>query len=97
MLIALASAVALSPLYTGSRRRRSCSGFVQPMVLVGLIVAIRAISSQRSGGGCGQLFSSLDSSSVLRIGSSSWGLAGVLVMLLLVLSWQGSVQGLFWR
>ncbi|KAK9099526.1 hypothetical protein Syun_026571 [Stephania yunnanensis] len=40
--------------------------------------------SLRSGGGCGQLFSSLDSSSVLRIGSSSWGLAGVLVMLLFV-------------
>ncbi|KAK9131402.1 hypothetical protein Sjap_011889 [Stephania japonica] len=116
MLIALASAVALSPLYTGSRRadgreaRRwssfssssrilwwSSSGFVQPLVLVGLIVAIKAISSERSTGGGGQVLSSLDSSFMLRIGSSSWGLAVVLVMLVLVLSWQRSVQGFFWR
>ncbi|KAJ6942637.1 hypothetical protein NC652_008447 [Populus alba x Populus x berolinensis] len=38
-----------------------------------------------------------DPSWVLRIGSSSWGLAGVLVMLMLVLSWQDSVQEFFWR
>ncbi|KAJ6932786.1 hypothetical protein NC651_008268 [Populus alba x Populus x berolinensis] len=40
---------------------------------------------------------SLDPSWVLRIGSSSWGLAGVLVMFMLVLSWQDSVQEFFWR
>uniref|UniRef100_A0A6N2KH29 CASP-like protein n=1 Tax=Salix viminalis TaxID=40686 RepID=A0A6N2KH29_SALVM len=49
------------------------------------------------GGDAASFIPSPDPSWVLRIGSSSWGLAGVLVMLVLVLSWQDSVQEFFWR
>jgi len=107
MVLALASAIVLSPLYA---RRKSdarynetkwSSGFVLPMVLAGLIIAIRTTSSCSSmsahGGGRASIIPSPDPSWVLRIGSSSWGLAGVLVMLMLVLSWQESVQDFFWR
>ncbi|KAJ4833241.1 hypothetical protein Tsubulata_028219 [Turnera subulata] len=107
MVLALVSAVVLSPLYV--RRKNDnwryydtkwSSGFVLPMVLVGLVIAIRTSSASSSSSMPAQRGSFLpgsDPSLVLRIGSSSWGLAGVLVMLMLVLSWQDSVQEFFWR
>ncbi|KAL5824207.1 hypothetical protein ACOSQ3_020270 [Xanthoceras sorbifolium] len=125
MVLALVSAVVLSPLYNVTRKNHHyyydqrkllignysyCySSFVLPLVLGGLIIAIKTTSSSSSssmavqgrGGRRGErdsLIPSLDEPSwVLRIGSSSWGLAGVLLMLLLVLSWQDSVQHFFWR
>ncbi|MED6221366.1 hypothetical protein PIB30_053808 [Stylosanthes scabra] len=108
MLLALVSAVVLSPLYANSKSdTRSyhestwSSGFVLPMVLAGLIIAIRTASSPSTSYSSSSPRSSLlpspDPSWVLRIGSSSWGLAGVLLMLLLVLYWQASVQEFFWR
>ncbi|KAI5602381.1 hypothetical protein POPTR_001G168400v4 [Populus trichocarpa] len=108
MVLALASAVVLSPLYvkrkndhTGyfNHETKWSSGFVLPMVLAGLIIAIRTTSSSMSvhRGAAASFIPSPDPSWVLRIGSSSWGLAGVLVMLVLVLSWQDSVQEFFWR
>lgn len=102
MVLALASAVVLSPLYVKQKKSEArydtiwSSGFVLPMVLLGLIIAIRTTSSSSSMNG-GTLISSVDHSWVLRIGSSPWGLGGVLVLLMLVLSWQGSVQEFFWR
>ncbi|XP_061342862.1 uncharacterized protein LOC133289029 [Gastrolobium bilobum] len=102
MVLALASAAVLSPLYCNSKsdtRRyyesKWSSGFVLPMVLAGLIIAIRTTSSVSSPRV--SLLPSPEPSSVLRIGSSTWGLAGVLVMLMLVLYWQASVQEFFWR
>lgn len=105
MGLALVSAVVLSPLYVTRKNdqhqtrfyetRHWNSGFVLPMVLGGLIIAIRTTSS--SGISRASVIPSPDPSWVLRIGSSSWGLAGVLVMLMLVLSWQDSVQDFFWR
>lgn len=106
MVLALVSAVVLSPLYNYKFGRKNdtkwsyetkwSSGFVLPMVLAGLIIAIKTVSS--ANGGCsGSFIPSPDPSWVLRIGSSSWGLAGVLLMLILVLSWQDSVQEFFWR
>ncbi|XP_054783794.1 uncharacterized protein LOC129291821 [Prosopis cineraria] len=99
MVLALASAVVLSPLYNVKPKSdgrfyesRWSSGFVLPMVLAGLIIAIRTSSSSSSS-----LLPSPEPSWVLRIGTSSWGLAGVLVMLILVLYWQASVQEFFWR
>ena len=116
MALALVSAVVLSPLYNVGRRNEATrsyyetkwsSGFVLPMVLGGLIIAIRTVSSSTSGSVSTQRWSSTCSGSgtpsaeasswVLRIGSSSWGLAGVLVMLMFVLSWQESAQQFFWR
>lgn len=108
MVLALASAVVLSPLYVQRKNdhpryfnheTKWSSGFVLPMVLAGLIIAIRTTSSSMSvhGGAAASFIPSPDPSWVLRIGSSSWGLAGVLVMLVLVLSWQDSVQEFFWR
>lgn len=115
MVLALASAVVLSPLYMDRRNDRHnnyesssgwSSGFVLPMVLGGLIVAIKTTSSSSSKSMHirGDINRGLDctksgegSSWVLRIGSSSWGLAGVLVMLMFVLSWQHSVQHFFRR
>ncbi|KAI3994968.1 hypothetical protein MKX01_019782 [Papaver californicum] len=107
MVLALVSSVVLSPLYIKRKtdirnyETKWSSGYVLPMVLVGLIVAIKTVSSSSSpsmqsgrGGGAG---ASLDSSSVLKIGGSSWGLAGILLMLFLVLSWQDSVQHFLWR
>lgn len=108
MVLALVSAIVLSPLYVGQKNdtryyeSKWSSGFVLPMVLAGLIIAIRTTSSRSStsghgGAARGSMIPSPDPSWVLRIGSSSWGLAGVLVMLMLVLSWQESVQEFFWR
>jgi|UniRef100_A0A2N9IBH6 hypothetical protein len=107
MVLSLVSAIVLSPLYARRKNDTSyyetkwSSGFVLPMVLVGLIIAIRTTSSCSSmsaqGGARASIIPSPDPSWVLRIGSSSWGLAGILVMLLLVLSWQASVQEFFWR
>ncbi|GKV09829.1 hypothetical protein SLEP1_g21268 [Rubroshorea leprosula] len=104
MVLALVTAVVLSPLYVRRKQEtrfyesKLSSGFVLPMVLAGLIVAIKTTSSSSmQRGGRGSFFPSADPSWVLRIGSSSWGLAGVLVMLMLVLSWQESVQEFFWR
>ncbi|PIA53457.1 hypothetical protein AQUCO_00900208v1 [Aquilegia coerulea] len=106
MLLALAAAVVLSPLYV---KRKSDtrydtkwnSSFYLPMVLGGLIIAIRTTSSSSSQplqrGVQVPSFASLDASSVFKFGSSSVGLAGVFIMLVLVLSWQNSVQGFFWR
>ncbi|TKY64262.1 hypothetical protein E2542_SST14155 [Spatholobus suberectus] len=102
MVLALASAVVLSPLYANSKSDRKyyeskwSSGFVLPMVLAGLIIAIRTTSSSVSSPRASFL-PSPEPSWVFRIGSSSWGLAGVLVMLMLVLYWQASVQEFFWR
>ena len=107
MVLALVSAIVLSPLYVTRKNdtryyeTKWSSGFVLPMVLAGLIIAIKTTSSCSSmsaqGGGRASIIPSPDPSWVLRIGSSSWGLAGILVMLLLVLSWQESVQEFFWR
>src|ERR1044072_826360 len=100
MVLALASAVVLSPLYANSRSDRRhyeskwSSGFVLPMLLAGLIIAIRTTSSSSPRT---SLLPSPEPSWVLRIGSSSWGLAMVLVMLMLVLFWQPSVQEFLWR
>nr|POE74218.1 transcription initiation factor tfiid subunit 9 [Quercus suber] len=100
MVLALVSAIVLSPLYVTRKNdtryyeTKWSSGFVLPMVLAGLIIAIKTTSSCSSmsaqGGGRASIIPSPDPSWVLRIGSSSWGLAGILVMLLLVLSWQES-------
>lgn len=98
MVLALISAVVLSPLYVDRKNEyyrhetRWSSGFVLPAVLVGLIVAIKTTSIQR-----GNRSESEASSVLLRIGNSSWGLAAILLMLLCVLSWQSSLQQLFWR
>lgn len=104
MVLALVSAVVLSPLYVNSKSDRryyeskwTSSGFVLPMILFGLIIAIKRTSSASSyslssSSSRASLLPSHDPSLVLRIGSSSWGLACVLVMLMLVLYWQTSVQ-----
>ena len=116
MVLALVSAVVLSPFYVKQKNdtvyetiRWNSLGFVLPMVLVGLIIAIKTTSSSSSSSSSSLSmqgmeradnlfgFSENSCSWVMRIGSSSWGLAGVLVMLMLVLSWQDSVQHLFWR
>lgn len=103
MVLALVSAVVLSPLYVTRKNHEENSrfyettkwnsGFLLPVVVGGLIIAIRTTSSSASS----SLIPSPNPSWVLRIGSSSWGLAGVLLMLMLVLSWQDSVQDFFWR
>ncbi|KAF8011504.1 hypothetical protein BT93_J1955 [Corymbia citriodora subsp. variegata] len=107
MVLALVSAIVLSPLYIDRKgeakyyhEAKWSSGFVLPVVLAGLIIAIKTTSSSSSSSGYGQrgsLVPSPEPSWVLRIGSSSWGLTGVLVMLMLVLSWQHSVQEFLWR
>ncbi|KAI6671729.1 hypothetical protein NL676_006614 [Syzygium grande] len=106
MVLALVSAIVLSPLYIDrmgeakySHEAKWSSGFVLPVVLAGLIIAIKTTSSKSSSGYVqrGSVVPSPDPSWVLRIGSSSWGLTGVLVMLMLVLSWQHSVQQFLWR
>ena len=99
MVLALITAVVLSPLYVRRKNEtryyemKLSTGFVLPMVLAGFIVAIRTTSSS----GRASIIPSPDPSWVFRIGGSSWGLAGILVMLMLVLSWQESVQEFFWR
>ncbi|KAF7846865.1 hypothetical protein BT93_L3640 [Corymbia citriodora subsp. variegata] len=106
MVLALVSAIVLSPLYIDRKgeakyyhEAKWSSGFVLPVVLAGLIIAIKTTSSSSSSGygQRGSLVPSPEPSWVLRIGSSSWGLTGVLVMLMLVLSWQHSVQEFLWR
>ncbi|KAL3511616.1 hypothetical protein ACH5RR_024333 [Cinchona calisaya] len=109
MMLALVSALVLSPLYIDRRRSeykyetKWSSGFVLPVVLAGLIVAIKTTSSastsQQRGTRASPFPSSSEPSSVSvhKIGGSSWGLASILVMLVCVLSWQSSVQHFFWR
>ncbi|KZV50079.1 hypothetical protein F511_21649 [Dorcoceras hygrometricum] len=105
MVLALASAIILSPLYVNRRRSESryeerwgSSGFLLPVVVVaGLIVAIKTTttsSKQRKEAD----FSHRNANAglVFRIGSSL-GLAGILIMLLFVISWQASVKHFFWR
>ena len=101
MALALVSAVVLSPLYVTRNNDtrydiRRNSGFVLPMVLAGLIIAIKTTSS-RAYSSAKSILGSPDPSWVLRIGGSSWGLAGVLAMLMLMLSWQDSVQQFLWK
>ncbi|CAL9009703.1 unnamed protein product [Prunus brigantina] len=105
VVLALVSAIVLSPLYVTTRKTDAryyetkwSSGFVLPMVLAGLIIAIKTTSSSSSSSSSTQgdsFVPSPEPSWVLRIGSSSGGLAGVLVLLMLVLSWQGSVHEFF--
>ncbi|GAA0162190.1 hypothetical protein LIER_18336 [Lithospermum erythrorhizon] len=104
MVLALVSAVVLSPIYINRKNenryeQKWSSGFVLPMVLAGLIVAIKTTSSSNSiNRGCkNSILSSAEASSVHRVGGSSWGLAGILVLLMFVLSWQNSVQHFLWR
>ncbi|KAG6581812.1 hypothetical protein SDJN03_21814, partial [Cucurbita argyrosperma subsp. sororia] len=99
IVLALASAVVLSPLRP--YESRWSSGFVLPLVLLVLIIAIKTSSS------CSSMSTdrrerdsailSSDPSWVLKIGSSSWGLAGLLMMLIFGLSWQSSVKEFLWR
>nr|KYP50493.1 hypothetical protein KK1_027745 [Cajanus cajan] len=103
MVLALVSAVVLSPLYANnskSDRRyyesKWSSSLLLPMLLAGLIIAIRTTSSSSSSPRPSFLLSP-DPSWVLRIGSTSWGLAGILLMLMLVLHWQASFQDFFSR
>uniref|UniRef100_A0A0A0LEN3 Uncharacterized protein n=1 Tax=Cucumis sativus TaxID=3659 RepID=A0A0A0LEN3_CUCSA len=95
IFLALASAVVLSPLR--SYETSWSSGFVVPLVLLGLIVAIKTSSSCSSTSRDSAILPSDHPSWVLKIGSSSWGLAGILMMLILGLSWQSSVQEFLWR
>ncbi|KAG2380033.1 hypothetical protein LR48_Vigan11g009300 [Vigna angularis] len=108
MVLALVSAVVLSPLYGNSRSDRkyyeskwSSAGFVLPMFLAGLIIAIRttssSVSSSSSSTARASFLPSPEPSWVFRVGSSSWGLGGILVMLMLLLHCQTSVQEFFWR
>ncbi|KAJ8448253.1 hypothetical protein Cgig2_025177 [Carnegiea gigantea] len=101
MALALVSAVILSPLYVTRNNDKRYdirwnSGFVLPMVLAGLIIAIKTTSSPAYSS-AKTILGSPDPSWVLRIGGSSWGLAGVLAMLMLALSWQDSVQQFLWK
>lgn len=103
MVLALVVALVLSPLYVDRGKKESsyyetrwsCGGIVLPVLLAGLIVAIRSTSS--SSRSRSSIFRSPEPSAVLRIGTSSWGLAGVLVMLLCVLSWKSSMQHYLWK
>ncbi|CAI9114416.1 OLC1v1015134C1 [Oldenlandia corymbosa var. corymbosa] len=112
MVLALVSAVVLSPLYVDRRNDHKnfmrsyetkwSSGFVLPVVLAGLIVAIKTTSTASSYSNRGARTSVLnvassEPSSVLQVGSSSWGLAGILVMLMFIMSWQSSLQHFLWR
>lgn len=108
MVLALVSAIVLSPLYVDRGKKESsyyetrwsCGGIVLPVLLAGLIVAIRSTSSSSSlqgGRSSSSIFGSPEPSTAPRIGSSSWGLAAVLVMLLCVLSWQTSMQHYLWK
>ncbi|GER53566.1 serine rich protein [Striga asiatica] len=119
MLLALVSAIVLSPIYADRRKieshlemRWSSGGLVLPVVVVaGLIVAIRTTNSSSKNHSLqkgsqshnnGDIYRSPDdnncgASLVFRIGSSSWGLAGILVMLIFVISWQDYVKHIFWR
>lgn len=103
MVLALVSAVVLSPLYVTRKgdhfyhERKvvmSGSNFVVPLVLGGLIIAIKTTSSSKMKMVKSKGYN--EASGGLRIGSSM-GLAGVLVLLLIVVSWQDSLQDFFWR
>ncbi|KAL2336431.1 hypothetical protein Fmac_010877 [Flemingia macrophylla] len=98
MMLALVSAVVLSPLYGNNSKSdrkyyesKFNSGLVLPMLLAGLIIAIRTTSQRPS------FLPSPHPSWILRIGTTSSGLAGILLMLMLVLYWQASLQNFFWR
>ncbi|MCD7460626.1 hypothetical protein HAX54_043992 [Datura stramonium] len=86
MVLALVSAVVLSPLYVDRGKKESsyyetrwsCGGIVLPVLLAGLIVAIRSTSSSSvQGRSRCTIFGSPEPSLCLRW-SSSWGLAGIL-------------------
>ncbi|KAL1551755.1 hypothetical protein AAHA92_19555 [Salvia divinorum] len=97
MAMAVVSAIVLSPLYVDGRleSRWSSSGLVLPAVVAGLIIAIKSTASASSSRrGCG--LGSGDSDS-FGIGGSSLGLAGILILLVFVLTWQQSVQRFLWR
>lgn len=106
MVLALASAIILSPLYVSDRRSESryeerwgSSSFVllSVVVVAGLIVAIKTTSSLKRRGKADFSHQDTNAGLVFRIGSSSLGLAGILIMLLFVISWQASVKHFFWR
>lgn len=106
MVLALVMSILLSPLYVVRRSRNEQRryhdtklnyGFVLPLLIAGLIITIRTTSGSSLSTRRCSLLPSPDPCSVLRIGSSSWGLAGLLILLLLVLSWQSSLQDFFWR
>lgn len=115
MVLSLVSAVVLSPFYMNTnndniRRTRNydskwSSGFVLPVLVAGLILAIKTttcnnISASTSKAVHRQFTADSEEASVsqtVRTGSSSWGLAVVLVMLIFLLSWQNSAQHFFWR
>lgn len=106
MVMALVVSIVLSPLYVVRRSRNEQrryyetkldSGFVLPLLIAGLIIAIRTTSGSSLSTRRYSLLPSPDPCWVLRIGSSSWGLGGLLILLLLVLSWQDSLQDFFWR
>lgn len=103
MVLAMVSALVLSPLYFNWKnesyyKTRWSSGFVLPVVLAGLIVAIKTTSSNSvKRGSRASVSPSPDELTLLRIGNSSWGLAGILIMLMFVLSLQTSAQHFFWR
>ncbi|KAK9726913.1 hypothetical protein RND81_05G245200 [Saponaria officinalis] len=106
MALSIVAAVVLSPLYVtrnNSNETKSDirwnTGFILPLVLAGLIIAIKTTSSTFSSTTAkgGLIMASTDPNSVIRFGGSSWGLAGVLIMLMLVLSWQTSLQHFFWN
>ncbi|KVI05848.1 hypothetical protein Ccrd_015804 [Cynara cardunculus var. scolymus] len=87
MVFAMVTAIVLSPLYVNVGQKDAYletrlwnSGFVLPMVLGGLIVAIKTTSSSSSSNATED-----SSSSSLRIGRSSWGLAAFLGMLFFLL------------
>ncbi|KAI3759789.1 hypothetical protein L6452_07847 [Arctium lappa] len=100
MVFAMITAVVLSPLYINNVGEKDAylesrlwnSGFVVPVVLGGLIVAIKTTSSSSSNAR-----SSCEEASSLRIARSSWRLAAILGMMLFVLYWQDSAQHFFWR
>ncbi|KAL8139793.1 hypothetical protein V2J09_005814 [Rumex salicifolius] len=80
MALALVAAVVLSPLYASRHSsetrydHRWNSGFVLPVVLAGLIIAIKTTSSMSSSSF--SLLSAIpetDPSSAIRVGGSSWG------------------------
>ncbi|KAL8118805.1 hypothetical protein AgCh_016341 [Apium graveolens] len=115
MVLALVSAVVLSPFYMNlnndnSRTTRSydskwSSGFVLPVLLAGLILAIKTTTSNYNSASTSKPLHrqlTMDSgetsvSQTVRTGSSSWGPAAVLATLIFLLSWQNSAQHFFWR
>ncbi|KAK1362754.1 Serine rich protein [Heracleum sosnowskyi] len=115
VVLSLVTAVVLSPFYMNSnndnsRRTRNydskwSSGFVLPVLLAGLIVAIKTTTSKNNSASTSKPVhrqfttdsGEASGSQTVGTGSSSWGLATVLVTLIFLLSWQNSVQHFFWR